>query len=154
MKLKELSGKNLSQQSPKIIKEYAILDKLYLELEKKDLPAEVVEFINNRTDYLNTLGEQDPRLLKLLRKTKQDIVKQVEKQVKIVPRNYYRNLWMVIGMSVYGLPIGVIYATITQNWGLLGIGLPIGMLLGMGHGARLDKKASEELRQLDLDINQ
>ncbi|MFD2597795.1 hypothetical protein ACFSQ3_02435 [Sphingobacterium corticis] len=38
------------------------------------------------------------------------------------------------------------------NIGLLGIGLPIGMALGLAVRATMDKKAKQEGRQLDLEI--
>lgn len=52
------------------------------------------------------------------------ILKLIEKELKLVPKNSYRNRWMAIGMSAFGVPIG----------------------------AGMDKKAFEEGRQLDMEI--
>jgi len=69
-----------------------------------------------------------------------------------VPKNHYRALWLVLGMSVFGLPIGVLYGFLIGNMGLLGTGLCFGMAIGVALGAGLDKKALKEGRQLDLEI--
>ncbi len=58
---------------------------------------------------------------------------------------------MSLGMAAFGLPLGVVFGSSTGNMGLLGIGLPIGMVIGMGVGSKMDKKAFEEGRQLDLE---
>ncbi|MFY8110592.1 MAG: hypothetical protein ACOVKP_01170 [Flavobacterium sp.] len=80
------------------------------------------------------------------------IIKLLEKELKIVPKNYYRNLWSALGMSVFGLPMGAALGLSIGNIGLLGIGLPIGMLIGMLVGSQMDKKAFQEGRQLAIEI--
>ena len=75
-----------------------------------------------------------------------------EKELKIVPKNYYRNLWMVLGMSAFGLPLGVAFGLSLGNIGLLAIGLPIGMAIGTLVGSKLDKKALESGKQLDIEL--
>lgn len=59
---------------------------------------------------------------------------------------------MVLGMSAFGIPMGVAFGLSMGNIGLLGIGLPIGMGVGVGVGSYLDKKALTEGRQLDVDL--
>jgi hypothetical protein len=59
---------------------------------------------------------------------------------------------MAIGMSAFGIPLGVAFGTSLGNMGLLGIGIPIGMVIGMAIGSGMDKKAFEEGRQLDLEM--
>ena len=59
---------------------------------------------------------------------------------------------MVVGMSAFGLPIGVAIGLSIGNIGLLGIGLPIGMGIGIIVGRLMDKKALAEGRQLDVEI--
>ena len=75
-----------------------------------------------------------------------------EKELKIVTKNYYRNLWMVLGMSAFGLPLGVAFGLSLGNIGLLAIGLPIGMAIGTLVGSKLDKKALESGKQLDIEL--
>lgn len=59
---------------------------------------------------------------------------------------------MALGMSAFGLPFGVVIGLITKNMGLLAIGLPIGMGIGVMVGSKMDKKALEEGRQLNMEI--
>ena len=57
---------------------------------------------------------------------------------------------MVLGMSVFGLPIGLMFMTALDNAGLLALGLPIGLSIGIALGSGMDAKAKEEGRQLIL----
>ncbi len=76
----------------------------------------------------------------------------MEKELKIVPRNYYRTTWMVIGMAAFGIPMGAAFGASLGNMAFIGIGLPIGMAIGISVGMGMDKKALKEGRQLDLEI--
>ena len=55
---------------------------------------------------------------------------------------------MVLGMSSFGLPMGVAFGLALGNIGLMGLGLPIGMGIGLAVGTNMDKKALAEGRQL------
>jgi hypothetical protein len=90
--------------------------------------------------------------LKAIKRRETNILKLVEKKHKIVPIHYYRKLWMVLGMSVFGLPLGAAIGITNDNMGMLGIGLPIGMAIGLAVGSGLDKKALAEGRQLGIEI--
>jgi predicted RND superfamily exporter protein len=118
----------------------------------KDLPASLIDFINGHVSELNGSSVNDAELIKAIKQKQTIILKQVEKDLKIVPQNYYRNLLMLFGMSGIGLPIGVTFGMMNENMGLLGIGLPIGMMIGLGIGLMMDKKAFKEGRQLNLEI--
>ncbi|OYX91405.1 MAG: hypothetical protein B7Y76_14205, partial [Sphingobacteriia bacterium 35-40-5] len=80
------------------------------------------------------------------------IVKLVENKHKIVPKNYYKKLWMVLGMSAFGIPVGVAFGLSIGNLGMLGVGLPIGMGIGVAVGTSMDNKALKEGRQLDFEV--
>lgn len=56
-------------------------------------------------------------------------------------------------MAVFGLPIGIIIGFALDNMAFLGIGLPMGLAVGIAIGTGMDKKAQEEGRQLDIEIN-
>lgn len=88
--------------------------------------------------------------MKAIKEKEKKIVKLLEKNHKIVPKKYYQTLWMILGMSAFGLPIGAAFGYLMKNMGLLGIDLPIGM--GTGVGSYLDKKALAEGRQLDIGL--
>ena len=76
----------------------------------------------------------------------------IEKEEKLVPKNAYRTRWMAIGMSVFGVPIGMAFGASLGNMAFLAIGIPLGMAIGIAIGAGMDKKALEEGRQLDIEI--
>ncbi len=61
-------------------------------------------------------------------------------------------MWLALGMSAFGIPIGVAIGLSVGNPGLLATGLPIGMGIGMAVGASMDKKAKETGKQLDVEI--
>lgn len=131
---------------------YDQLQQLLNELEKKKISAETVEKINRETAIINSTALRDKDLHKVLKQKQNYIIKLLEKEHKIVPKNYYRNLWMAVGMGAFGLPIGVAFGLLMHNIALLSIGLPIGLGIGVVVGSSLDKKAEAEGRQLDVEI--
>ncbi|NBP71319.1 MAG: hypothetical protein EBU52_21600, partial [Cytophagia bacterium] len=87
-----------------------------------------------------------------IKTTEGKIVRFVEKQLKLVPQKYYRKLWLLLGMTSFGIPFGVVFAMSIGNMAMLGIGLPIGMGIGVAIGTALDNKALKEGRQLDIEL--
>ena len=127
--------------------------KLLAELEKRELPDEIVSAINNDIDEINAVTNTGNELKKQIEWRVQKILKLLEKNLKLVPKNYYRNMWMALGMAVFGLPIGILMGVCWDSMAYLSIGLPIGLVIGLGLGAGMDNKALKEGRQLDVDIN-
>ena len=116
------------------------------------LPQETTDFIDQEIEQLNAVSNEDRFFGKAVKEKENKIVKFLEKKHKIVPKKYYQTLWMVLGMSAFGVPMGVAFGLMMGNLGLLGIGLPIGMGVGIGVGTYLDKRALNEGRQLDVDL--
>jgi hypothetical protein len=131
---------------------YQQLGKLLNALEVKELPTETVDLINNEIEELNSISEIDKYFLKAIKEKENNVIKLIEKKHKIVPRNYYRKLWMILGMSAFGIPMGLVVGLSIGNFGMLGIGLPIGMAIGVGVGSSMDKKAFNQGRQLDFEV--
>lgn len=152
MEIKELKRRPGIDQNEKLMNAYSQFDKLLGELKKKDLSEEIVLLINQGIDQINSISESEKELKKMIGKTQSGILSQVEKAHKIVVKNYYRNTWMSLGMAAFGLPLGVVFGTSLGNMAFLGIGLPIGMAIGIAVGSGMDIKASEEGRQIDLEI--
>lgn len=138
------------QDQKKLAKKYAKFKKLIDELRKMKLTPEVVASLNEKIESLNVLSDTDKQLSSLLRKTQNSILKILEKELKIVPKNYYRTLWMGLGMAVFGVPIGIALSAGINNYGMLGAGIAIGIGIGLAVGSEMDRKASVEGRQLDL----
>jgi hypothetical protein len=131
---------------------YDQLQHLLNELDKKKISEETVQKINSETAAISATSLRDKDLYKMLKQKQTGIIKLLEKEHKIVPKNYYRNLWLAAGMGAFGLPIGVAFGLLMGNIALLSIGLPIGMGIGVAVGTSLDKKAEAEGRQLDVEI--
>lgn len=123
---------------------------LLSELRKKALPDALIQSINKAIEEIHIASSQEVQLKNVLRKKQSSIIKMLEKEMKLVPKFYYRNLWMVLGMSAFGIPLGVAFSMSIKNLGFIGIGLPIGMAIGMIVGTNMDKKAFDEGRQLDV----
>jgi adenine/guanine phosphoribosyltransferase-like PRPP-binding protein len=66
--------------------------------------------------------------------TQSKILKTIEKELNIVPKNHFWNLWMILGMSAFGFPLGVAFALSIDNLAFIGIGLPVGMVHRVGCG--------------------
>lgn len=152
MDIKELNNRQDISTDNKLSRNYSQFGELLNELRKKELNQNVEKFINERVDNLNSSTLNGTQLTKLVKQKQTEILKQVEKEHKIAPKNYYRTIWMLFGMSGIGLPIGVAFGLSIGNLGLLGLGLPVGMAIGLAIGMSLDKKALNEGRQLGIEI--
>lgn len=151
MNILELNERNDLTADPNLNAAYEQMKKLISEMNKKALSSTVVDAVNADIEKVNASPLNGKELTKLVKNSQRSIVKTLEKEMKIVPKNYYRTMWTVLGMSAFGLPLGVAFGTAMKNIGLLGIGLPIGMAIGLAVGTNMDKKAAEEGRQLDLE---
>lgn len=152
MNIIELEHREAILENSKLNNAYTRLGDLLKELRKKDLPGSIVEDINTKIVVLNSVSGSEIELKKALKGTESEIIKLLEKELKMVIKNYYRNLWMVLGMAAFGVPLGVAFGLSIGNMGMMAIGMPIGMAVGLGVGMSLDKKALEDGRQLDFEI--
>lgn len=150
--MKQLIERHQISENVKAFNRYQQLGKLLTEVEKKELLSETIDLINKEIEQLNSIPVVDTHFVKAIKVKENSILKLLEKTHKIVPKNYYRKLWMVVGMSAFGLPIGVAFGLSMENIALLGIGLPIGMAIGIVVGSTMDKKALHEGRQLDFEV--
>jgi len=140
----ELSGKTKAS--------YEQFERLILEIKKKKLPEEIELVINKHITQLNSITDTDKILRNEIRKEQSKIVGMLAQKLKIVPINYFRKTWFVLGMTVFGIPIGAAFGLSLNNMAYLGIGLPVGMSIGLAIGSRMDNKAKEEGRQLDIEL--
>jgi len=152
MEIKELKQRPEILEDAKSNETFFQFEKLLNELRKKELPDEIVVAINKDVHEINSIVDSGKAFRKKVRQKQAEIIKQLEKEQKIVPKNHYRNIWMALGMAVFGIPLGVVFGMSLDNMAFLGIGLPIGLTIGLGVGAEMDKKAFKEGRQLDIEI--
>ncbi len=131
---------------------YGQFNHLILELTTKDLPRGLILSINQDIEEINSATGSEKVLFKVINKRQAGLLKRLEREVKLVPKNYYRNLWIGLGMASFGIPMGIIFSTMLGNMAFLGIGIPVGFAVGIGIGSTLDRKALEEGRQLEVEI--
>ena len=136
----------------RVNREYEQLALLLSELKTKELPEGMIRFINVEVEGLNYNPNSGKKLRKQMVRKQQKIIKVLEKELNLVPKNYYQNHWMALGMVVFGIPLGTAFGTGTGNISFLGVGLPLGLVIGMLIGSGLDKKAKKENRQLDFEL--
>lgn len=152
MVIKELQ-KNLEiEQHKKLKKKFGDFEKLINELKKRELPSEIIASINMEIDQINSFSGTNKELLKHIQRTQFNLLKMLEKKLKLVTKNHYRNMWMAIGMAAFGIPIGVAFGASLGNMAFLAVGIPIGMAVGIGVGTAMDQKAIENGNQLDLEF--
>tara|TARA_R110002050_G_scaffold261878_1_gene402081 strand:- start:164 stop:622 length:459 start_codon:yes stop_codon:yes gene_type:complete len=150
MKINSLKPRPEISNKPKLQKVYTQFEKLIDELRIIVLPEKITVFINASIDELNLISNE--KLRSQTKKKQSKIISLIEKELKIVPINHYRNTWMAIGMSAFGIPLGVALGASLGNMGFIAIGLPIGMAIGLSVGTSMDKKAQEEGRQLNMEV--
>lgn len=150
--MKHLIERQNISDNLKVSNAYQQLGKLLNALEEKRLSTETVDLINNEIVQLNSISVIDKIFLKTIKENENRIVELVEKRHKIISKNFYKKLWMVLGMSAFGIPIGVTFSLSIGNYGLLAIGIGVGMAVGVGVGSSMDKKAFDEGRQLNIEL--
>lgn len=121
-------------------------------LKSKNLPEEMISFVNDQVQELNEYPCGTVDFYKLVKKKQTLILRKLEKDLKMVPKNHYMNLWLALGIGAFGMPIGVALGSSLGNMGFLGIGLPFGVAIGIALGSSLDKKAKTDGKQLDIEI--
>ncbi|MBK9247532.1 MAG: hypothetical protein IPM69_05330 [Ignavibacteria bacterium] len=127
-------------------------EELLAALRTKDVPNAVVQSINAEIHTANSFSGTSKEHRKKFRKLQLNVLKILEKELKLVIKNHYRNMWLVLGMSAFGIPIGVAFGVSIGNMGFLGVGMPIGMAIGIAVGIGMDNKAMLEGRQLNVEL--
>ncbi|MEL7122511.1 MAG: hypothetical protein AAFO07_23905 [Bacteroidota bacterium] len=152
MEIIELLEKPNLNVDEKVAKAHQHLNQLLTELRKRELPEEVIMTINEEVEQVNSFSGAGKELKTQYNKVKTSILNLIELKLKLVTKGHYRMKWMAVGMTAFGLPLGVVFGLTLGSMAFLGIGLPIGLAMGLAIGSGMDQKALEEGRQLDLEI--
>jgi hypothetical protein len=152
MVMKKLIERQYIIENTKAFLRYHQLVELLKALEKRELPNEIIDFINQHIELLNSVSDTEKYFAKTIKETENEIIKHIEKKTNVVPKNHYRKRWLALGIGAFGLPIGVTIGSVSGNMGMLGAGLPIGLGIGSVVGSSMDKKAFNEGRQLDFEV--
>jgi hypothetical protein len=146
--IQELKSRTRFDNS-KLTKCYAKFSELIDELRGKELSQNVIDQINQELNIINR-NHDEKELKKLVRKSQYKIVKLLEKEHKIVPKGYYRNTWMAIGMSAFGIPMGVAFGAALDNMAFMAMFMPVGMMIGIAIGSQKDAEAAKKGLQLNF----
>ena len=149
--MKKLIKKVNIEANSKLFKAYDSLGKLIKAIAIRDISESSLRIIDEHIASVNTSKELDNKFVKLVNKARCEIIGHMEREYKLVVKNHYRNMWMALGMSMFGVPLGVVFGFSIGNMGFLGIGLPIGMAIGLAIGTKLDEKAKKEGNVLDIE---
>lgn len=148
--LQPLADPNPEEQ---LERKHAALAELVVALRQKDLSAETEEQVSTYLAAINQSKLSGRDLGRELVRTKNNILRLVAKEEKLIPRNYYRNQGIVFGTVVFGIPLGVVFGILQGDFSFMGMGLLIGLTIGLAVGISRDKKAAQEGRQLPVGIS-
>lgn len=151
MKINQLNKRQSLEQIAKWQKVLVTFEKLLDELRTREIPDRIIEYVNAKIDLFNAFSGSDSQYIINLKAEKKQILKLVEKELNMVTKNHYQNQWMAVGMCVFGIPLGFVFSQSFDSLAYIGMGLPFGMLLGIGIGAEKDRKAKEKGLQLDIE---
>ena len=96
------------EPKPKLTAHIDQLNILIGALRHMSIPDVNIDFINQVVPELNQPFISKSEYMALLTKTKPRILGHLESELKIVPKNYNRKKWMLLGMSAFGIPFGAI----------------------------------------------
>ncbi len=151
MKIEHLKRREGTVGNNRLTKAYDKMQNLIDALGNRDLPSDELISINERIQSINAFTGSEKELTKTLKNTYDDILKQIEKNLKLVSKHHFRQLWMV-----YGMLAGVVFSSLSSSFGIIGIGfsggmgISIGMLIGIMIGANLDQQAEKNGAQLEV----
>jgi len=121
--------------------------KVFQELQKKGVqPSELDEYLKE----LKTLLDQSDLKPRLVTRYYTKLLSFIQKTHGYVTEKYYQNQWLAIGMTVFGMPFGLIFSFSLDNFAYIGVGLPVGMSIGIAIGIQKDKQAKAEGKQLEI----
>lgn len=153
MELEDLRLRCFAEKKKAVTQEYVILMKLLRELQDRELPPEVVVEINLQIARLNAVEDNHLKLFFYFKLVKKKVLKLLFDDLSLVPKNYYRNLWLGLGIALFGIPLGIIFSIILNNSAFIAFGLPIGLIIGIAIGLERDRRAINSNKQLELEIN-
>ena len=154
MTIVELKERKETLENAKLNRRYLRFEEFLKELRKKELPVNIVESVNQDIENINSTPFAGKEFKKLIAQKQANILKLLEKELKIVPKDHYLNLWLALGTTFSGIPIalGTAFGFDAIYLALFGCLVPIGVVVGMVVGKRMDTKALKEGRQLDVKV--
>ena len=145
MELPELEVKEKNQLKKKEQKALEQFNELISALNDKELDEEMIEHIKG-----NMSNVRSELTFNTIKKEESKILDYVKREKGYVAQNHYMTLWIALGMSAIGVPIGVAIGLALDQLGFMGIGIGGGLAIGVAIGSAKDKKAKEQGKQLPI----
>lgn len=137
-------------QNKKTIQRYTQFISLLALIRQRQLSNDYIDWINDCIQEINATPDDEKAFKSILLEKQYEILKLLEKDLKIVTKRHYQNTWMLIGMVFIGIPLGIFAGYTLKNIELSILGIPLGYAIGMLIGIFKDKKVEKENRQLDI----
>lgn len=147
MKVVSLKRRESAFDFPKADELYIQFNNFVDELNSRSIVENTINAINREIEEINSSTEIGVSMKSLIVKKLTAILKLLEKEHKLVPKNYYRNNNLLKNSVVFGVPIGIIIGLITKDMALISAGMIIAMAISFVRGRIMDKMALKEGRQ-------
>lgn len=151
MPLNTFNPKHQGIQKSRLNKRVLKFQELIKALSDHEISESVLQSINDEIEKANQ-AQSESALTQQLQKSFKNILKTAEKELNLVAKDHYRNMWLALGMTAFGIPFGLALGAAVNNYGLMAVGLPIGFGIGIAIGNKKDKEALEQGRQLDVEL--
>lgn len=145
-----LISRSFTSGESKKSRRYQQLGSLLTAVREKLLPDDTMQLVDQEIAHLNSIDDDQPHFIRDLNFVQQRILRLVGDRHKIFPKHHFRNQWMILGMTSFGIPVGIMIGLVMKNMAQIGAGIPIGMVVGMSIGMKMDDKVLTEGRQLDF----
>ncbi|MDB4335055.1 hypothetical protein OAA06_01715 [bacterium] len=152
MDIRNLEHRPEFDQEGRLNRKYKRLQKLIVELNKKDLKGQMVALSNSYVDQINRYEGGEEQLLIIVQNSYNRILSFAKEEFDIVYSGYYGGTWGLIGMSAFGFPLGLIGFLITANEVHVLLGMPLGCLLGYLIGHLKDTSAKRYNKQISMSV--
>lgn len=125
-------------------------EKLIQEIHRMELPPEVIVELNIELEKLELQLAFQKKFYKQIKTSKAVLLKILYHEVGVVPINHYRDLWIALGLSGIGIPLGIFLSFFMDNSSAIALGIALGCSMGIVIGANLDNQAEAEGRQMAI----
>lgn len=140
------------QSDSQVTQDYNRLNQLLTSLLERNIDASNIQQVNQIVYPLSNVDQSisRPSYLKLIKSMEKELLQFLRKQYGWYPRRYFTDQWLIIGVLGIGIPIGVLFVLFSKRNSFLILGLLIGSLLGQWIGYKKDQRIFHSGKQLNI----
>lgn len=127
-------------------------NKLLKQLQDKTLKPQTTQFITHQITTIESLNLQQKASSRKINQSKRQLLSYLQKNEGIYAKNHFMTLYMAVGMTAMGLPAGIIFSFLIDNFAFIGLGLPIGLSLGLALGQKKDLQIKAKGKQINYSV--